>query len=414
MSDVKCRKSWSCRVTVLSSLVVGVLLATACAVVGPQCACAADGKDKPRYGRIMVPADKSRHDLRANIETEDWKHYQNELARRWHEVHEIVGEQHISRKSQELLRRRGLGPALLDGTAKAGLSGRDSGPDTLRVLIVRISFQENSLPNLTTIAPDGDFVLEAPAEADTVYIDPPPHNKSFYESHLYGLSQYYHWQSGGRLQIEGRVLPEGEDDSYQLSDIADYGPGAGNSWTIEGLEALVRDMLTTADAGTQADGSANLYEYGDDYPFTYVIFVHAGSDWQSDINNDSPNDIPTFFVTLGEPQAITGGEISECSVIPETTRSGRLRRQHRRGLLSRIRSRPGPGGRLQHLFRPAVGGGLGPDGFGDEPVGRHRLLRPGRQSARLRRHWCPAAVPGDLEQVVPGLGRDRRDHHRRG
>ncbi len=55
--------------------------------------------------------------------------------------------------------------------------------------------------------------------------------------------------------------------------------------------------------------------------------MHAGSDWQSDINGDSPNDIPTFFVTLGTPQDLTStdtttgapGALSECSIIPETT-----------------------------------------------------------------------------------------------
>ncbi|MBM4131027.1 hypothetical protein FJ250_08355, partial [bacterium] len=112
-----------------------------------------------------------------------------------------------------------------------------------------------------------------------------------------------------------------------VRDVADYGPGAGGFWSLAGLESLVRDMITAADEGTQADGSANLADYDDDDPFTYVIFVHAGSDWQSDVNGDSPNDVPTFFVNLGEPQALASldsgsgapGSLTECSVIPETT-----------------------------------------------------------------------------------------------
>ena len=64
----------------------------------------------------------------------------------------------------------------------------------------------------------------------------------------------------------------------------------------------------------------DLSEYGDGQPFTYVIFVHAGADWQSDVNGDSPNDIPTFFVSLGEAEPLAGGgALSECSIIPETT-----------------------------------------------------------------------------------------------
>jgi len=258
-------------------------------------------------------------------------HRQREYQRRWHEVHDLLGGQHISHRAHDLLRGRGLGPALVDKDGRLPGSERSfDGVDTLRVLIVRIAFDENRDPHLTTVDPSGDFVLEAPTVTDTLYVDPPPRNKAFYESHLLGLSEFYSYQSGGRLHIQGRVLPDGAEDSYKLTDIADYGPGAGGFWTTESLERLVRDMIVTADEGTQSDGSGvNLANFDDNNPFTYIIFVHAGSDWQSDINQDSPNDIPTFFVTLGEPQDLIGvgddtglpGQLSECSVIPETTNS---------------------------------------------------------------------------------------------
>lgn len=244
---------------------------------------------------------------------------QGEYFERWQAIHRLLGPQHVSRKGQDILAKRGYGQARLEGDPMG--SKAFTGVDTLRVLLVRIGFEANRDSQLTTIAPGGDFNLVPPADPDELIVDPPPHNKAFYEAHLEGLSEYYNYQSGGRLHIEGEVLPTGDNDSYKLSDIADYGPGAGNTWTIESLERLVRDMIVLADEGTAADGSANLSDYDDDSPFTYIIFVHAGSDWQSDINQDSPNDIPTFFVTLGEPQDLpsSGGSLSECSVIPETT-----------------------------------------------------------------------------------------------
>ncbi|MFH2051945.1 MAG: hypothetical protein ABIK96_05710 [bacterium] len=250
-----------------------------------------------------------------------------EYDRRWRIVHDLVGDAHVSRKGQDILRGRGLGPALLDGRTLAEGDKAVDGQDTLRVLIVRISFTTNRDSLLTTIAPDGDFDFSVPEDPGFLVIDPPPHDKAFYEAHLQGLSEYYRFQSGGRLHIEGRVLPEDPRGSYKLTDVADYGPGANGFWTLESLERLVRDMITAADQGTLADGSARLADYDDDDPFTYIIFVHAGSDWQSDINGDSPNDIPTFFVTLGEPQPLTStdsetalaGSLRECSIIPETT-----------------------------------------------------------------------------------------------
>jgi M6 family metalloprotease-like protein len=219
------------------------------------------------------------------------------------QVHDLVGAQHVSAKSQRLAKSRD-----------------DSGTDTLRVLLVRIAFATDRSGPLTSVTEDGNFQLGEPPADDPLPIDPPPHNRAYFEAHMRGLSEYYRYQSGGRLHIESRVLPDGDTDVYQLGDIADYGPGAGSFWTIESLERLVLDMIAAADEGTQADGSVDLSDFADDDSSTYIIFTHAGGDWQSDVNKDSPNDIPTFFMTLGEAvPLISGGTLSECSIIPETT-----------------------------------------------------------------------------------------------
>lgn len=246
------------------------------------------------------------------------------VARREEELLRGLGPHQVSRRSLARLAERGLGPALLAPGAKRAQPAADT-IDTLRVLLVRISFAADRTGDLTSVTTDGDFQL---VPDDTTLIDPPPHDRAFFEAHLAGLAEYYTWQSHGRLVIDGRVLPPGDRDSYQLSDIADYGPvpdlaghqsGAASYWNLEGLERLVRDMIQAADAGAAGDG-VDFSAYGDDRPFTYVIFVHAGADWQSDVDGDSPNDIPTFFVSLGEGEPLDGGgTLTECSIIPETT-----------------------------------------------------------------------------------------------
>ncbi len=141
---------------------------------------------------------------------------QGEYFRRWKAVHDMVGKQHTSRLSQALLAKRGLGPALLKpGAAPAGKAY--DGVDTLKVLIVRISFETNRDSTLTSVSPSGDFLLEPPANMDDLHVDRPPHNRQFYEAHLHGLSEYYNYQSGGRLHIEGTVLPQEENGSYKFS-----------------------------------------------------------------------------------------------------------------------------------------------------------------------------------------------------
>ncbi len=161
---------------------------------------------------------------------------QREVQQRWHQVHDLVGARHVSRKSQELLRTRGLG--------QSGGDRRDVAkalePDVLRVLLVRVAFASNRDSQLTTVSGNGDFMLDPLLDPGPLEIDPPPHNRAYFQAHLDGLSEYYRFQSGGRLLIESTVLPEGENDSYKLSDVADYGPGAGNFWSLETLETLKR------------------------------------------------------------------------------------------------------------------------------------------------------------------------------
>ncbi len=240
---------------------------------------------------------------------------QVETARRLDTLHRTLGPHRVSRRGLAELARRGLGPARLP-TAEVLAEPAAQVADTLHVLIVRIGFETDRSGDLTSVTTDGNFLL-APDPA--ARIDPPPHDKAYFESHLYGLSEFYRCQSGGRLVIDGLVLPQGTEDCYRLGDLADYGPGAGAWWTFEKLESLVRDMIGAADAG-MSEAGLDLSAWSDDDPFTYVIFVHAGADWQSDIYNDSPNDVPTFFVTLGVGESLLGGGIlSECSVIPETT-----------------------------------------------------------------------------------------------
>ncbi|MCP4145147.1 MAG: T9SS type A sorting domain-containing protein [bacterium] len=240
------------------------------------------------------------------------------------EIYDSERYEGMQRNNRDLLNSLGK-----HHVSKRGLRGMQtdlskSRPDTLNVLIIRIGFETDVSGDLTSVTTDGDFRLEP----DDARIDPAPHNKDFYESHLFGLSEYYRIQSGGKLAIAGQVLPVGQNDCYKLSDIADYGPGEGANWTIELLETLVIDMIEKADLEILNDELGfTLADYDDDNDKTYVIFVHAGSDWQSDIFRDSPNDIPTFFVTLGDSVQLqsfdseTGmqGALSECSIIPETT-----------------------------------------------------------------------------------------------
>lgn len=247
------------------------------------------------------------------------------LQQRWEStlrVREELGPHGISRK----------GMARRDARIRGLLRRAAPEPDTLRVLLVRIAFRSDRSGGLTSITEDGNFQLEPDP---TILFDPPPHDRAYFQAHATALREYWSSMSNGQIVAETTVLPPGGEDAYFLEDIADYGPGSGNFWTVERLERLVQDMIRATDQGTLADGSANLADYDFDDPDTYVIFAHAGADlqsnlvWQPGQSGYSPNDIPTFFVTLGDSAQVdlastdseTGepGRMTECSVIPETT-----------------------------------------------------------------------------------------------
>jgi len=239
------------------------------------------------------------------------------------EERRLLGPHHASRKSRSRLAAQGLGPLRL-ATAGEFPAAKADYTDTVRVLLVRIGFETDRSGDLTSVTTDGDFQL---AFDPDMRIEPAPHDLEFYKSHILGLNEYYYNQSGGRLFVQGKVLPESPNDCYKLSDLADFGPGESGDWTLEKLENLVVRMITVADSATTAAGSISLSDFDDDDPGSYVVFIHAGADWQSDVNRDSPNDIPSFFVQLGEGVPLnsldgdTGafGLMSECSIIPETT-----------------------------------------------------------------------------------------------
>ena len=194
------------------------------------------------------------------------------------------------------------------------LAAAEGDVDTVRVLLLRVAFLSDREDALSSIATGGEFDL-TPDGQDI--IDPTPHDKNYFDSHLLALRNYYHFQSCGRLEIIWNILPEGLGESYKLSDIADYGPGTTDLWTVERLVAIFRDGVLAADQALASEGYP--VRLGD---YDAIVIAHAGANLQSDIDFDTPNDIPSFFARLGDEDQFTvdGGEtlILDGSVVPES------------------------------------------------------------------------------------------------
>lgn len=182
--------------------------------------------------------------------------------------------------------------------------------DTLRVAMIRVEFETDRVGDSTTTT-DGRFDTRT---GITAAVDPPPHNRNFYGDHGRALANYYRAQSDGHLEVAVSVFPNAADGAYRLTDTADYGPWAilsDNVAVAEQARRLISDGLNAANASGEVDFPS----------FDAFILVHAGADFQSDVNQDSPYDIPTFVLDFDESDTLEvgGKRIYRCMVLPETT-----------------------------------------------------------------------------------------------
>jgi M6 family metalloprotease-like protein len=188
----------------------------------------------------------------------------------------------------------------------------DTPPDTIRIAFIRVDFMHDRAGDQTT--GNGRFDLSGP---DTTLppIDRAPHNRTFYQKHLEALSRYYDVQSYGRVRIEGDVWPRSEGGAYSVSDMADFGPWKFSPDIYPAAVHMFKIMFAAADSQSIA--------LGDTIPwgsYDRFMIIHAGSDFQSDLHQDSPLDIPSFTIGVSDTDVVhvRADSIDRASFVPET------------------------------------------------------------------------------------------------
>jgi len=156
--------------------------------------------------------------------------------------------------------------------------------DTIRVLAIRVEFKEDSAATTT-----GNGKFDLSMSTDEYQVDPPPHNRSYFQDHLIFLKNYFLKVSGGRLYVEGDVYPLGQNEAYQLDNpMTEYNPNTTPDEIDAGLARLFRDALQKADEDPAIDFSR--YQ-------SFIIF-HAGVGKDVELGYDeTPQDIPSLFIT---------------------------------------------------------------------------------------------------------------------
>ena len=279
-------------------------------------------EDVARFERLGLPAP-------AAVRPEELR-IQAERERRWRSTRDVLSAPG-SDWSFRAQRRAGWRPPA--GTPRQPRTATTAAPaetpaETLKVAFILIDFRADRGGGAST--GDGRFDLSAP-DTSVVPIDPPPHDRAFFQSHAQALARYYDAQSYGRVVLTGvdttlgglggaggDVWPARGRSAYSLSDMADYGPWAFSQEIYRAAVHLFRDMLFAADSQSVALGNPIPWDAYDRY-----VLIHSGSDLQSDVRQDSEEDIPSFTLTVADSDVVifpdsTNRPIDRASIIPET------------------------------------------------------------------------------------------------
>ena len=162
---------------------------------------------------------------------------------------------------------------------------------------------------------DGSFLMVSQEDQCLGYtIDPPPHNRSYFEAHLKAIDNYFRSVSKGSFGVDlesSLILPYEMNSSYELSGtIASYYP--------------------YDDSVSQASGMANFFKesielaYSLDQPkfnnFDIIVIFHAGigQDFDLPFIDPTQTDIPSMYIDsefLMEQINSPGIELPDLSIV---------------------------------------------------------------------------------------------------
>ncbi len=163
---------------------------------------------------------------------------------------------------------------------------------TLNVIAIMVEFQpdDNRLTSGTGIfGPGGLPYLE---NEEVTYIDPLPHDQTYFETHLEFAKNYFEQASDNKLTINYRVLP----DIYRVDKkMEEYSP-IGETFTLEKVAMLLEDAWSEVEENGGIPFDLSSY---DPETTAFVIF-HAGVGRDVELTGTSlditPYDIPSIYL----------------------------------------------------------------------------------------------------------------------
>ncbi len=262
-------------------------------------------------------------------------------------------------------------------------------PDTVRVLAIRVDFQHDTLATTTG---DGSFFYEIPdtVDAEDWLIDPPPHDRQYFEDQFLGARNYFQRFSHGKVTVEGDVYPSADRAAYRMPyPIWHINYGGEGDEADERLNRTLTQLFVDAWQAADADLAAEGVDYND---YDYFVIFHAGAGNEFDTGFDTtPHDIPSVYI--GEvdlrdysdyPNGIplSGGFVMRSgAILPEMQRQGDVEV----GLTGTVCTHVGYLMGMPHLYQAETGKpGIGLLGLMDRGFGGFFGFAPIPPSAWMR------------------------------
>ena len=190
----------------------------------------------------------------------------------------------------------------------------------IRVCAIRIEFNTDTLESTTG---DGKFLVNNEGiDCGKYIIDSAPHNRSYFESQLKAVNNYYRNISNEKFGFDldnSNVFPVNEEGAYQLEYTMDYyNPYGSNIEKEQSLTMLFKDALVNA----YIIDSINF----DQYDMIVVFHAGIGQDFSLPFLDPTPEDIPSTYIDnqmiqnyiATEGLIIGGAMISKGIILPET------------------------------------------------------------------------------------------------
>ncbi|MFQ6616421.1 MAG: hypothetical protein ACE5HZ_06595, partial [Fidelibacterota bacterium] len=176
--------------------------------------------------------------------------------------------------------------------AFSGLAGQfapQTGEKT--VLAIRVSFLEDAQESTTG---DGSFLQDTTHRCGDNLLDPPPHNRTYFEAQLRAVGNYFSSVSRGRLDIDlvaSRVYPDDPVSSYSLEfPMNYYHPYEDEDLRDRRLAELYQDALEVA-------YERDSLQFGL-YDVIAVFHAGIGQDFSLPFLDPTPEDIPSAYLDV--------------------------------------------------------------------------------------------------------------------